>query len=172
MSQANPRPENVVPSVPVAATIAELVPLEKVRTQLALVWFGGAGAFLVLLIVQSLGTVFTGKVPDLFAWALPTIMPTLGLIGSVLAAQAVVRAGTEMKDAWVRASFFRLTRLLSIAYLVVLLVGTPAITVVASTRTGANALEMLALSNYWLAPLQTLVALVMGALFFSKEQKE
>jgi hypothetical protein len=149
-----------------------LLPLETARDQLAWIWFIGCAALLLLFAGETLGTVYSGKAQQRWSWAVPSFMPTLGLIGSVLAANAIIHANAEREELMVRKSFFRLSRGVTIFYLVLLLGSAIAMPLIASSRDGFDALGGLGLSNYWLSPVQTLVVAFTSALFFTKEKKQ
>lgn len=163
---------NAIPPVPAAETHAELVSLSSARRQLAAIWFGGSAVFLVLVIAMSLGPAFEKHTNELFTWAMPTCMPTLGLIMSVLAGTAIIQPGTIPADVWVHRTFFSLSKYVSIAYLVILIGGTVAIRLVATSRDGVDAVDLLTRSNYWLAPIQTIIVFITGTLFFNKDQSQ
>lgn len=63
---------------------ADLLPLEIARNSLFVVSAAGTGPFILILVVQSLLGTFGDKVQEVWGWALPTIMPTLAMIVTVL----------------------------------------------------------------------------------------
>lgn len=156
---AQPRP-------PVAKN--KLVSLDDVRTRFAVVWLGGAGFMFLILVVESLRHVYvdqTGdKTSEVWGWFLPTIMPTLVLIVTVLTYTAL---DPQMTGSVVRKSYMQIAFWLSVVYLVTVLL------TVGMAPTASNATEAAALmrsSNLWLGPFQGLVASALGVLFVTKEK--
>jgi hypothetical protein len=92
-----------------------LVPLDDVRSRLALLWLGSAGVIFVTLVLQSLRLVYGDRTQEVWGWILPTLMPTLALIVTVLGYSALDPA---MSRAVVRRTFFQISFYLSVAYLV------------------------------------------------------
>jgi hypothetical protein len=147
----------------------DLLRLDIARWRLALIWFGGCAFFFLLLVAQSLGGAYGTQVQR--AWALPTFMPTLALMTSVFAADAMKPAtGTR---AFVRRGFTNLSVGLSIFYIIVLFVSVLVQPFAAANSGAADIvtarLELLELSNLWLAPLQSIVVGALGVLFFLKQ---
>ena len=62
----------------------DLISLDVVRARLSAVWLGGASLILMLVVLQSLLGKYQTKTQEAWGWLLPTIMPTLGMIVSVL----------------------------------------------------------------------------------------
>ena len=75
----NPRP---VDRRPLKAN--QLISLDDVRNQLAKIWLIGSGLVFLLLVVQSLLHAYGDLTQDVWGWFLPTLLPTLGLIVTVL----------------------------------------------------------------------------------------
>lgn len=146
--------------------------LDLARRRLAQIWFAGSGVFLLLIIGQAIGTVYRNQTQDLFSWALPTFLPTLSLILSVLAANAIVPPDAAEDETQVRRTFYDLSLWISVFYLVVLIGSTIAAPLAASSINDASykALNVLQLSNFWLTPLQSLVVVITGTMFFTKEK--
>jgi hypothetical protein len=148
--------------------------LRVARSRLALVWFPLSGAIFLLLVVQTtFANTYAGQDQAVWGWALPNFMPTLALTGSVFAANALEARNRE--KAVVRMFFFRLAFGLSVFYFVVLfmvLLG-PAFAqvVTGDAATVEDRLSVMERSSVFLGPLQSLVVLVIGALFFLKEEK-
>lgn len=99
---------------------------------------------------------------QVWSWALPSLMPTLTLIVSVLGANAL-----EPQDEGVnvRKGFYRMAIWLSAAYLFLIL-----FTILIEPFTNFDSAELLNLSNLWLGPFQGLVASAVGLLFFTKKR--
>lgn len=149
--------------------------------------------FLVLL-VQSFCSVYRGQLTEVWSWAVPTVLPTLSLIVSVLGADAItardVLSDERSKVFVVRKSFCMLVFWLSVIYFMLLL-GTifvmpfflysnsPEIVspdeIMNSVNSGKvepgyqmRPVDVLKISNLWLSPFQSLVIAAMGILFFTK----
>lgn len=157
------------------STRPKLVSLDSVRWKLALIWFPLCGLAFLLLIGQSMGGVYGKDLQRAWGWALPNFLPTLALMVSVFAADAL-RAQSET-TILVRRNFFLLSASLSIFYLLILmtsiLIG-PALQSFNPSGEGgvASRIELLETSNIWLGPLQGLVIASIGVLFFLKEDEK
>lgn len=140
----------------------DLVALDKVRLRLGLIWMGGGGLILVIVALQSLLGYFGDKQQEAWAWLLPCILPTLGMIAAALGLTALdpVYSGFV-----VRKSYFQLAFWLSAFYLALVL-----LTIVIQPATGESPIELMRTSNLWLGPCQGLVASALGVLFVSKQQ--
>lgn len=148
------------------------IPLDHARRRLTQIWFIGSALFLLLIIGQAIGTIYHKQTQDLFSWALPTILPTLSLMLSVLAANAIVPPAAGDDETQVRRTFYDLSVGISVFYLFVLLGGTIAAPIAASSigDESYKAINVLQLSNFWLSPLQSLVVVITGTMFFTKEK--
>jgi len=138
------------------------MPLARARSRLAAVWLSAAGIVFGLLILQSLLGKYENRVQQAWSWALPTMMPTLTLMLSVLGADAL--RVVESETAYVKKSFFHLAFWMSLAYLSLILV-----TILIEPLVSYSSLDLFNLSNLWLGPFQGLVASTIGLLFFSKK---
>jgi hypothetical protein len=148
----------------------KLILLDVARWRLAVVWFGICGTVFVVLAAQSLGGVYETRVQSAWAWALPNFVPTLALMVSVFAADAL-RPYEETRSVKVRETFFKLAMGLSIFYLLVLLATILAQPII-MTKVGDPNMDqvgILEVSNLWLAPLQGLVVAALGVLFFLRQ---
>ena len=132
------------------------VKMDVARKRLALVWFASGGALIALVVVQSLGDKYGTKVGQAWEWLLPTIMPTMSLILGVLVAH---RASERQVDRFL----YRVVLGLSLFYLTLVATTFMAEPFIAQMTT----LELMALSNRWLGPLQGLVAAGLSY-FFAK----
>jgi len=131
---------------------------------MAYVWMGGGGFILVIVVLQSLLGHYDPKVQEAWGWLLPTLMPTLGMIVTVLGYTAL---DPKALDAVVRPAFFHIALWLSCGYLFLV-----ALTVLIQPfvgATGEKAIQLMHLSNLWLGPIQGLVASALGVLFVSKK---
>jgi hypothetical protein len=158
-----PNPESRLHQMSIARD-RKVISLDAVRGALAKVWVIGAGFVIVILVLQSLFGRFGDKTPDAWGWLLPTVMPTLLLIITVLGYTALTPAFSRSV---VRRDFFRVACWLSIGYLMLV-----ALTVLVGPFAAADGTAMVRLmqmSNLWLGPLQGLVASALGVLFVSKQ---
>lgn len=141
----------------------DLIKLDTVRTKLAIVWLAGCGAILLIVIMQSLLGRFGEKTQEAWGWLLPTIMPSLAMIVTVLGYTALE---PQLSKFVVRRTFYRLAISLSLMYLLVV-----SLTILVQPFAGKDPIELMRISNLWLGPLQGLVASALGVLFVSKQQK-
>jgi hypothetical protein len=169
------------------------IPLENARSNLARLWFAGSGLIFLILLLQSFATIYQDRLAEVWGWALPTLLPTLSLILSVLGANAIdhqtqAHGPKQAQAAGVRRDFYTITFRLSLIYLAVIfgtIVAEPVIVYLQSrpvsegqvvalaqgraAPTGAQgAADVLKMSNLWLGPFQGLVIAAMGTLFFTK----
>ena len=148
------------------------IPLEQARWQLAIVWFVCAGIIFAILIIQSIGGVYGEEVQRVWSWALPNFLPTLALMVSVFAADAL---RPEQDTTYlVRKNFYTLSWWLSIFYLLAIMLSilSPPIVNYFSTQPIADRIKILEVSNLWLGPLQGLVVVALGILFFLKQDDD
>jgi hypothetical protein len=158
-----------VASQPPAGTL----PLETARWRLAMVWFPSCGLIFLIMIAQSIGGAYGSELGRAWGWVLPTFLPTLALMISVFAADALSPPATGAGGPVVRRAFARLATALSVFYILAILVALLAQPIYGSYVGGADPtsarLDLLETSNLWLAPLQSLVVAAIGVLFFLKE---
>src|ERR1035437_3191979 len=93
---------------------AQMTPLDDVRVKLARVWLIGGGGIFLILVVQSLLHVYGDLTQEAWGWFLPTLMPSLGLIVTVLTYTAL---DPLMTGSVVRKTFMSIAMWLSILYL-------------------------------------------------------
>ena len=134
--------------------------MDKCKKRLAIVWVTGAGVLFLVLVLQSIFGRYGDKTNDAWAWLLPTIIPTLSLIVGVVASDALDKS---VRAASVDVFMYRLALSLSVAYLVVV-----SLTIFLGPLSDWPQLELMKLSNLWLAPLQGIVAAAIGVFFVSK----
>jgi MFS family permease len=139
------------------------ISLDNVRVTLASVWLIGTGMIVLIVVVQSLLGHFGDKVQEAWGWLLPTIIPSLGMILTVLGYTAL---DPDMSTNVVRVSFYRIALGLSIAYLFLI-----SLTILIEPFTSRRPTELMSLSNLWLGPFQGLVASALGVLFVSKRKQ-
>ena len=131
------------------------MPLETARWRLATLWFSGAGLIFLILVGQSMGNVFESTVNDAWAWALPNIVPTLGLMISILTVYATI-TDAETDRFTVRKPFYRLTAALSVFYLInltIVIAGAPLVIHWGGGGGVKTPIDVLHTSNFWLGPL-------------------
>ena len=150
-----------------------MIPLETARWRLAILWFPGSGLLLLILVAQMLGGAYGSDVQRAFGWALPNFLPTLALMVSVFAADAL-RPITENATV-VRRNFTHLTVWLSAFYLLLLTLSILAYPIFGSYTEEDSTIEarlsLMEQSNIFLAPVQSLVVLSIGTLFFLREEE-
>lgn len=98
--------------------VTNLERLETARLQMAQLWTYGSVLVILLMVVRTIKRPQIAE--EFWSWALPTVMPTMGLIFSVIAATAVVAAGSMESPLFVRRGFLKLTKAVSLFYLTVL----------------------------------------------------
>jgi hypothetical protein len=138
--------------------------LDLVRLRLSVLWLSGSGLIVLMLIAQSLMGKYQDKTQDVWGWALPTMLPALSLILSVLGADALVHESEKIEA---RRSFFVIAYMISAMYLFLVFT-----TIAIEPFTPFEPLELLKLSNLWLAPMQGLVTSALGVLFFTKQGRK
>ena len=139
------------------------VSLDTVRVRLATVWLGGGSAILFIVVLQSLLGHYGDQTQEAWGWLLPTIMPTLGMIISVLGYTAL---DPFRSTSVVRGAFFNVALALSVVYLTLVLM-----TILVQPLTNTEPIKLMRTSNLWLGPFQGLVASALGVLFASKHKK-
>jgi hypothetical protein len=139
---------------------------------LSIIWFAGSGVLFLLIVAESaIGSVYQGQLSELWGWFLPTVMPTLSLILSVMGAGAVEppSPAQPIKEALVRSDFYAISYWLTWMYLVLILA-----TILAQPAAryawgeDQKAVEVLKTSSLWLTPVQSLVVVAIGVLFFTR----
>ena len=137
------------------------ITIEESQRHLALVWFSGAGFIFFIVLLQTILGTYGDKAKDAWSWLMPTIIPTLSLIIGVLVSDSISQ---RSKDISVDHFVFKLSFYLSIAYVVVV-----SLTVLLSVFSEQSPIELMKLSNLWLAPFQGLVSAALGAFFISRK---
>ncbi len=141
----------------------DLISLDAVRARLSAVWLAGSCVILMLVVLQSLLGKYQSKTQEAWGWLLPTLMPTLGMIVSVLGYTAL---DSRASDFMVRKTFVRIAIWLSVFYQVLIL-----LTILIQPFVGADPIDLMHTSNLWLGPFQGIVGSALGVLFVSKQQK-
>lgn len=152
---------------------AGLIRLETARWRLAVIWFPGCGVLFLILVAQSIGGAYGDQLQRAWGWALPNFLPTLALMVSVFAADALRPLDVNETVTYVRKPFCVLAIGLSVFYILMILVSLGAQLLagqfIDAPDLATARLEFLDMSNIWLAPLQGIVVLSLGVLFFLKE---
>lgn len=145
--------------------------LEQARWKLARIWFSAGAVIFFLLVLQSLGGVYGENLQPVWSWALPNFLPTLALMISVFAADALK---TEKNmTCTVQLNFYKLSMWLSAFYLFMLILpilSPPLISYF--NRSHIDRIKLLETSSLWLGPLQSLVVASLSVLFFLKKDAE
>jgi hypothetical protein len=130
------------------------------RKRLALLWYSWSGLLFVILIGQSINTVFDpSKMASVF---LPMISPILTLIAGVLVSEALRR---NRESSTADRFLYRLTFSVSAAYLTVLSIP------ILFNIFNHPPLETIQQLTPWLNFGQASVTALLGAFFVSKERK-
>jgi hypothetical protein len=115
--------------------------------KLATLWFVWSGLLFLLLVAQTLFGKY-GDQPE-WAWALflPSLMPTMTAIVTILATQA-----TSARSAILNATVYKLSIAMSICYLSVLTLG-----LLLEPLLDADSIEVMKSTSFYLTPFQSLV---------------
>ncbi len=139
------------------------IPVANTKKQLTIIWFTGSAIIFALLLLQTFFGKYGAEVKDAWGLMLPTFMPALALIIGTLVADSTASDNSE-ETVTVDRFFFRLSFFLSTAYLLTVI-----LTILLSPFSQLSLLELIKLSNLWLAPFQGLVTASLGAFFVSKK---
>jgi hypothetical protein len=139
--------------------------VERCKQRLAILWFLGSAVLFLLTLMTTTFGYYRGLEADTWGWLFANILPTLSLMVSVLVAGARQGEATKTANMFV----FRLAFWLSLAYMGLLVFAMVA-PVVDSLRQPYTAQSPLVFvkqaQQLWLAPIQGLVAGLLGAFFF------
>jgi hypothetical protein len=140
------------------------VPLAACQRRLAVALYAGAAPVFLVVFVQTLRDVYGERTQEVWAWLLPTILPTLLLITGVVAAQALRPRDPHAPT--VDRFFYRLTLGITIAYLLL-------VNAVFFLRpfSPLSPLGLLQRASLFLGPLQGLLDAALGV-FFSSPKAE
>jgi hypothetical protein len=148
---------------PVPLPEADLMPLDRVRNHLARLWFLGVVLIVGIVVVQSLLGKYGDRTENAWEWLLPTIMPTIGMIVSVLGYSAFDATASRFT---VRKNFYHIAVWLSVFYQFLVL-----LTILIQPLVGTDPVALMHTSNLWLGPIQGIVASALGVLFVSSKPK-
>lgn len=133
--------------------------VQTAKKRLALIWFGGAAVLFVFVFALSLNSPVAGAV---WSWFLPTVMPNLSLIVGVWVADA--RAG-DTSDQTSDSFMYWLAAGLSGFYLLLI-----AALFLSHPFAAQGLTAWLQASQLWLAAVQSLASLAMGAFYVQRVQ--
>jgi hypothetical protein len=140
------------------------ISLDVSQKLLATLWLFGAGIPFLIIFLQTILGRYGDDVSEAWGWLLPNTVPTISLIIGVLVTDAF---NGDKKPQTVDKFIFRLALVVSIVYLVAL-----TLTLLAQPFSPFKALELMKLSNLWLAPLQGVVSAALGAFFVQRKTEE
>jgi len=137
--------------------------MKTARQRLALLWLGGSGICVVVLVAMSIRAL-EGRQVEVWGWFLPTVLPTLTLILSTFAMTARRSLPKALRNRnRVDPFIFRLAFGISVFYLVLVFFA-----VVGWQLTSyEDPIDALSLANLWLGPLQGLAASTIAWFFLS-----
>ena len=130
------------------------------KRQLAIAWCIGGGLIFSVLLIQTLLGHYGDKANEAWAWFLPSIVPTLSLIVSGVVVSGPL--GKDLETKTVDRFAFNLSFVLSICYLIAV-----SLTIFISPFSTLPPLELMKMSNLWLAPMQGLVSAALAVFFVS-----
>lgn len=134
---------------------------DKSKKKLATLWFIGTSVIFFILLAQSILGRYGANIDQVWGWFLPTIMPTLSMITGVLVMDVYKKSNREQT---VESFFFKLSFTLSLIYLVTVL-----LTILLQPFSAYSAVDLMKISNLWLAPFQGLVSASLGVFFVNKK---
>lgn len=133
------------------------IPMNKCKKNISILWFSYSCILFFVILLQSLFGHYGDNVSEVWGWFLPTIMPTLSLILSVLLIDALEK---DKKDKKIDKFIYRLALCLSIAYFISI-----SLTIFIQPFITTNFFKLISQSNLFLGPLQGLVSGSIGAFF-------
>ena len=132
--------------------------LNRAKWWIGGVWILGAGSVGLLLALQSLFNHYGQGADEVWAWFLPTVMPTLSLIVAVLVSDFHAAGGPGGSPQPVVGPWLWLALGLSVIYLLLV-----ALAVLVPAIRQVPPLETMHRSNLWLGPFQGLTLAALGA---------
>jgi hypothetical protein len=125
---------------------------QKARQTLLAIWAVGTSIPFGLVFLQTLAGKYGQKPEDAWSWLLPSVLPTIGVMTSV-----IFTGGTPRK---VGRFTISLTILLSLFYLALVW-----LTLLLEPLSPWTSTELFKFSHLWLAPVQALTAAGIAAVF-------
>ena len=138
------------------------IPRAVCKKRLTVLWFSGAGFLFILLLLQTLLGRYGEGPEEAWAWFLPTVMPTLSLMIGILVSEALAK---DSEKALVDRFVYKLAFVVSLVYLTVV-----SLTIFLSPFSSLGQLELMTMSNLWLAPFQGLATAALGAFFVNRQK--
>jgi hypothetical protein len=128
--------------------------------RLTILWSFGAGLVFLLLVIQDIRNVYGDQSERAWSWFTATVLPTLSVMIGTVAVRARKPSGKVLVDPLA----FYVSLGLSIVYLGLVLA-----TVLVQPLSSLTPLQLMARSTLYLAPVQVLVGLALGAFFVSRQ---
>ena len=159
--------------------------IENPKNTLAVIWLIGGALIFILMFLMTAGGGFSIDDPNCrsvenggkcqidvtraaWEWFLPTLLPTVSLIIS----NFVVEASSSRAATLSRTTLlFPLTVAMSIFYLSLILATILSVLIIENSSSQLNRLQWFQMSNLWLAPVQGLTVLAMGAYFINRPEE-
>lgn len=140
------------------------IEFRSAQKRIATTWFIGGGILFLIFVLQSVLGKYGDDTEKAWNWLLPAIMPTISLITAVLVTELSSPNTGKMSDKFLyRLAIISSSIYIGILYLVVFL--SPFI------EGDKTPLEILETSQLWVAPLQGVVAAILGAYFVKPQSK-
>jgi hypothetical protein len=136
--------------------------LDTARWRLSILWFIWAFVIFAVVVLQSIFGRYGEQVQEAWSWFIPTVVPTLSLMIGVIG-EAAMQNQKDVRS--VKRNFFKLAFWISAGYLLIL-----SLTILLQPFAPVGAIELYVRSNYWLAPMQGIVAGALGLLFTSQQR--
>jgi hypothetical protein len=105
---------------------------------------------------------FGEQVQEAWSWFIPTVVPTLSLMVGVIG-EAAMQSQKDVRS--VKRNFYVMAFWISVGYLLIL-----SLTILLQPFAPGGAIELYVRSNYWLGPMQGIVAGALGLLFTSQQR--
>lgn len=150
--------------------VDQRIPLDAAQRRLAVSWAVFAAlCFFVVIAQTQVGNVYGQRTDEVWQWFLPSVVPTLSLVLSVLAnLELNAHAAGVARSRTVSVFFYRLAMGVCAMYLVLVLMH-PILTALKDDP--GTRLQLLRSSNVYLGPIQGLVAAVLGVFFVSAQEE-
>ena len=141
--------------------MSSTISMHTAKRRLATVWYLGCLVPFLVLVGQSLLGKYGDDIGEAWNWLLPTIIPTLSLVTGVM----ILDAKQHTDDQKIKSTMFRFAFALSVAY-----VGLVTLQLFVEPFSPYSPLRLMALSHFWLAPVQGLAAGALGVFFVDGER--
>ena len=144
--------------------MTESIAFRTAQKRIALLWYIGVGLLFIILIIQSSLGRYGESLEQVWGWFLPAVMPTVSLITAVLVTELSGPTNSRLSDKFL----YRLALISSGIYVGILHLAVFITPVMEGEKT---AIEILQASQLWLAPVQGIVAAVLGAYFVRQKEE-